>query len=192
MKDVTEGQLKGGQRMYRLMVEPRPYTTFTQGQRWIMSPEITDEYLIEYGRKKVAERIAKGAKNPGNENEYLNIRKRYMKYVQFKIDVRKEAKRVSYFPRHDNVWIKFYFPMPKSWSKKKRNQHAWEKHQEKPDRGNCEKAISDALMKEDKFDWDGRSSKFYTTASKGYIEIEVGTLPPAKATFYSGITDELK
>lgn len=182
------------QKIYRLFVEPRPYTTYTQGEKWLMAEGVTEKYLLGYGKKKRAEQIAKGSKNPVAENYYLNKRLRYMKYVNFKIDVKREAQRVLYMPMMGNIWVKYYFPMPESWSQKKKNKHAWEKHESKPDRGNCDKALSDAFWKEDKMDWDGRSSKFWTPASKGYIEIEVGTLSPAKPNLFSitSLSDELK
>lgn len=49
----------------------------------------------------------------------------------------------------DNLsWIA-YFPIPKSWSKKKQAQMVGQLHRQKPDRDNVDKAIMDALLKED-------------------------------------------
>ena len=49
----------------------------------------------------------------------------------------------------DNLsWI-VYFPIPKSWSKKKQAEMAGKYHRQKPDRDNIDKAIMDALLKED-------------------------------------------
>jgi len=45
-------------------------------------------------------------------------------------------------------WVA-YFPMPKSWSKKKKDEHRGRFHRSKPDRDNVDKAILDALFKED-------------------------------------------
>ena len=43
------------------------------------------------------------------------------------------------------VSIVAWFPMPSSWSKKKRKQHEWRWHTQKPDGDNLAKAVLDAL-----------------------------------------------
>lgn len=55
-------------------------------------------------------------------------------------------------------WI-VYFPMPKSWSKKKKAAMAGEKHRQKPDRDNIDKAILDAIFPEDSGISDGELKK---------------------------------
>lgn len=45
-------------------------------------------------------------------------------------------------------WVA-YLPMPKSWSKKKRAEMRGEPHRQKPDRDNIDKALLDALFKND-------------------------------------------
>lgn len=45
-------------------------------------------------------------------------------------------------------WVA-YLPMPKSWSKAKRERMRGQLHQQKPDRDNIDKAILDALLKSD-------------------------------------------
>lgn len=55
--------------------------------------------------------------------------------------------------------ITFVLPMPKSWSKKKRQQHDGQPHQTKPDKDNLEKALLDAIFDDDCRIWDGRVTK---------------------------------
>ncbi len=66
--------------------------------------------------------------------------------------------------------ITFVIPMPQSWSKKKRAQHAGKPHQQKPDKDNLEKALLDAVFDEDSHVWDGRVTKIW--GEKGQIIIE--------------------
>ncbi len=49
----------------------------------------------------------------------------------------------------DNLSWTAYFPIPKSWSKKKQAAMAGQLHRQKPDRDNVDKAIMDALLQED-------------------------------------------
>lgn len=52
-------------------------------------------------------------------------------------------------------------PMPKSWSKAKREQYVGQPHQQKPDKDNLEKALLDAVFDEDSHVWDGRVTKIW-------------------------------
>ena len=66
----------------------------------------------------------------------------------------------------DKLYINFYLPMPKSWSKKKRLQKTLCPHDQKPDIDNLVKAYMDATMPEDKEVWDIRASKFWAEEGK--------------------------
>ena len=66
-------------------------------------------------------------------------------------------------------WIIFVIPMPKSWSKKKKNAMAFTPHESKPDKDNLEKAVLDALYTDDSHIWDGRVSKFW--GDSGFIMV---------------------
>ena len=57
--------------------------------------------------------------------------------------------------------VVFVIPMPKSWSKKKRNKMNGQPHQQTPDKDNLEKGLLDALFSEDSHIWDGRVSKYW-------------------------------
>lgn len=59
----------------------------------------------------------------------------------------------------------FVFDMPKSWSKKKKAESLYQKHQQTPDRDNLDKALLDAVFKHkdggDQHVWDGRITKIW-------------------------------
>lgn len=76
--------------------------------------------------------------------------------------VPKQARSVS--------WIA-YFPMPASWSAKKRAQHAAAPHTAKPDRDNVDKAILDALFDDDAHVSDGVIKKRWDDGGGPRIEI---------------------
>lgn len=57
--------------------------------------------------------------------------------------------------------VLFVLPMPKSWSKQKREAMRGQAHQQKPDKDNLEKALLDAVFKDDSRVWDGRVSKVW-------------------------------
>lgn len=64
---------------------------------------------------------------------------------------------------------------------------------QRPDADAYYKAAQDAFFKEDNIVWDFRASKFWVDMQFGWIDIELGTLPPAKGfTKISLATDELK
>ena len=69
----------------------------------------------------------------------------------------------------ETFWIVCYIPMPKSWSKKKREQMRGQPHRQKPDADNITKAFKDSLYKEDSIVWDERCTKFW--AEEGAIEV---------------------
>lgn len=60
----------------------------------------------------------------------------------------------------DHGWhVTFVLPMPKSWSKRKREAMDGRPHQQTPDKDNLEKALLDALFQDDCHIWDGRVTK---------------------------------
>ena len=65
--------------------------------------------------------------------------------------------------------VTFWLPMPRSWSKRKRDTMRGQPHQQKPDRDNLEKALMDAMCEDDAHVWDGRTTKRW--ADTGYITI---------------------
>lgn len=67
-----------------------------------------------------------------------------------------------------SVDVRFTMPMPKTWSKKKREKMNGVAHQQKPDIDNLLKAFMDALMVEDKEIYEVHASKFW--GDKGAID----------------------
>lgn len=63
----------------------------------------------------------------------------------------------------------FHMPMPKSWSKKKKEQFNTRPHKQTPDKDNLEKGLLDALFEDDSFIWSGWVEKRWS--HDGYIEI---------------------
>ena len=66
--------------------------------------------------------------------------------------------------------VTFVLPMPQSWSQKKKDQHAGQPHQSKPDCDNMLKALMDAPYDDDSHIWDCRITKIW--GEKGQIIIE--------------------
>lgn len=178
------------QKIYRLFIAPQTHIRSTQAENWMFAQGVTDEYLLKFGKKKFDERVAKGSKNPGSANNYYNRKKYLQKYWDYKVKLKALFLDcgLKTYPTN-NVWFKFFIPMPKSWSQKKRNAHCFEKHESKPDAGNLHKAIEDACCIEDKKNWDYRASKFWYDG-EGHIEIIVGALPEPKG--YAAYTREDK
>lgn len=73
------------------------------------------------------------------------------------------------------AWIVFHMPMPKSWSKRRKDRMRGRIHQQRPDKDNLEKAWNDALHNEDSHIADSRITKLW--ADVGYIEIYFDALP---------------
>ena len=59
--------------------------------------------------------------------------------------------------------VLFVIPMPPSWSKARRAEQCFRKHQQKPDKDNLEKGLLDILHGEDCAAWDGRVTKVWGT-----------------------------
>jgi Holliday junction resolvase RusA-like endonuclease len=70
------------------------------------------------------------------------------RYRAFATEVRKQANGKI----HDNInnlsWVA-YLPIPESWSQKKKDAQRGQLHLQTPDRDNIDKAILDALFKQD-------------------------------------------
>lgn len=66
----------------------------------------------------------------------------YHKYMQLIQEKVKESKLVP----GEALCLTFRIPMPKSWSKKKRVEHKYNPHKQRPDIDNLVKAVLDALF----------------------------------------------
>lgn len=72
--------------------------------------------------------------------------------------------------------VVFHVPMPKSWSKTKRDRMAGQPHQQKPDLDNYAKALLDACYQDDCQVWDLHCQKIWTSGL-GKIEIAISSAP---------------
>ena len=77
--------------------------------------------------------------------------------------------------KHDNgqIAITFNIKMPKSWSKKKKDEMNGQPHQQKPDIDNLVKAYMDAVLDEDKHIYQIFADKYWS--HHGSIEVHQET-----------------
>ena len=68
----------------------------------------------------------------------------------------------------DSFEIEFHVPMPKSWSKTKREDKDGTPHQQRPDLDNYLKAWKDSVYDEDAIVWKVKASKLWTDGT-GHI-----------------------
>ena len=101
----------------------------------------------------------------------LKRKKQLERYNLYKEALRTEAARVGFEMPISNAWIKFYMPVPASWSKKKKARMNFEPKKSMPDLSNLIKAMEDSLLKQDNIIWDYRVSKYWYDGAKGFIEI---------------------
>lgn len=92
------------------------------------------------------------------------------RYYAFKDECR--ANGVKLFPRME---VRFYIPMPKSWSQKKRAEMCGKPHTQTPDTDNLVKALKDCCLDDDSGIWHEDASKVW--AKSGYIEVVEITHP---------------
>lgn len=90
-----------------------------------------------------------------------------MRYWAFGDELRLKLNDMPFEP--DSLELQIAVPMPKSWSKKKKNEHFAMPHKQKPDVDNMAKAVMDALLKDDSGVYHISVTKFW--AYEGGIEI---------------------
>lgn len=74
------------------------------------------------------------------------------------------------FKLNGNYKVCFYLPMPKSWSKKKKEYMNGMPHQQRPDLDNLLKSINDALLEEDSIVYRDDASKWWGHEGKIIIK----------------------
>lgn len=162
---------------YRLFITPQTHVRVTKNELWI--PANSDEYLLSVGQKLYKEKLAENKNTKYNPKNFLYRKREILKYYDYKRALKAEADKQGFIIPEENVWFKFYFPMARSWSQKKRDSLCFTQHKNTPDIDNISKGIFDSLLKSDKALSDYRASKFWYDGKEGYIEIEVGGLQPA-------------
>lgn len=164
-------------KVWRLFICPQTHIRINKKERWMFGEGVTDEYLIEFGTKVYKQKIEEEVKNPGTPQKYLNRKNVIKRYFDYKRALKAEALRQGFEMPKKDAWVKFYMPMPPSWSQKKKNRMCFELHESKPDVDNLIKALKDSLVAKDSTISDYRSSKFWYSGT-GHIEITMGELPP--------------
>lgn len=98
--------------------------------------------------------------------------KRLEKYNDYKASLLTIAKHNKVSFPEQGLEINFYLPVPKTWSKWKKNNSHLKLHNSKPDLSNLLKAAEDALLKEDKYiaHYAGLSKR-WVNQEHGYIEL---------------------
>lgn len=97
---------------------------------------------------------------------------RLEKYNEYKIDLLTEAKKNHFVLPPTGLHVSFFIPVPRTWSKKKKNAHHGMIHQSKPDIDNLTKAFLDSLVAEDKFIGNITITKRWVNYPLGWIECE--------------------
>jgi len=108
------------------------------------------------------------------------------KYHDYKSKLQTLMRMENFVMPDSGYWLKFYIPMSKSWSNKKKTAMLSKPHQFSPDKDNLEKGFLDAYFyrpkkaktntingdkRKDCVVWDGRVSKYWS--DEGSIVIEL-------------------
>lgn len=109
--------------------------------------------------------------------------KRLERYNAYKIALLSLAKEKGFELLPQGCSFRFYIPMPKTWTKKKRAIMHFKLHQQKPDIDNLMKAVFDSMLSEDKYIAHFEAVKFWVDFPTGWIEIAISdpifpTMPP--------------
>lgn len=95
---------------------------------------------------------------------------RLERYNNYKVSIAALAKQHKFAMPEQNIHIIFYIPVPKSWTKSKKQSMHLKLHQSKPDIDNMIKGVFDSLFSEDKYIADFRATKKWINQENGYIE----------------------
>jgi Holliday junction resolvase RusA-like endonuclease len=95
-----------------------------------------------------------------------------VKYYAYKDELRALLSHVDLTDVHTLSWTA-YFPLPASWSKKKKDAMRGTSHYVKPDRDNVDKGILDALFENDSGIAHGELNKYWDDGKGTRLEIEV-------------------
>ena len=74
-------------------------------------------------------------------------------YFKYANTIRALAQSERFSLPDNGLRLRFDFPMPGSWSKRRRREMLGQPHQQRPDIDNCIKAVLDPLLKEDCTVW---------------------------------------
>jgi len=97
--------------------------------------------------KKTGERREYARKSPPN---YVRQRRHLIAHYENKRKIKAYAESIGFTMPEDCYMILIKFPMPKSWTKKKKSIMNGQRHKSRPDKDNCEKGIIDSIYYKDK------------------------------------------
>ena len=138
-------------KMVRLNITPQTHVRTTQGDR-------------------IYFRIPRDKLRPSGLKRLLRIER----YNQYKIDLLSLCKAKGFTLPSQGLCIRFFIPVPKSWSEKKKRLYHGTLHQSQPDIDNLVKSAFDSLVREDKYVGHiGSISKQWVNFETGWIEFEV-------------------
>ena len=113
--------------------------------------------------------------------------KRLERYNEYKLSLAALAKDRHFSFPEQGACITFFIPVPRTWSKKKKKLYHGTLHQSKPDLDNLLKAMTDALLFEDKVVAHyGELCKVWVDLNFGWIEVresrpsDLYIVPPAQ------------
>lgn len=136
-------------------IEPMSALRSTRTQTWLV--KATEEYVIEYQNSFIHQYMRSGkevwVRKEGTKNEkvlssapnYVRTRKYLKAMLDYKDNIKEIAERIGYKQMEDAFFIWFLFPMPKSWTKKKKVSMAMQLHKNKKDADNLFKAFTDSV-----------------------------------------------
>ena len=119
----------------------------------------TTVYINPIGKPRMTQRD-KWAKRPA-----------VLRYREFADEMRLRVKDIP--ENASQVSWKAFFPIPDSWTKKKKAEMKGKLHRQKPDRDNVDKAILDALFKDDSGIATGYLEKRWDDGNGPRIEISI-------------------
>jgi Holliday junction resolvase RusA-like endonuclease len=97
--------------------------------------------------KKTGQPKEYARKSPPN---YVRQRRHLIAHYENKRAIKEYADSIGFEMPQDCYMIVIKFPMPKSWTKKKKAKMDGERHKSRPDKDNCEKGIIDSIYYKDK------------------------------------------
>ena len=131
------------------------------------------EYHIDIVPMGAVRMTRKGKYKDEAAQRYLS----YKQAIQWQVAVQNKEEKI--FENPVKVYVVFFMPIPKSWSKPKRERHAFKPHNVKPDIDNVLKGLFDALnglvWKDDNLVAEVTALKIYTPFKEG-IRVRVKEL----------------
>jgi len=119
-----------------------------QDAKWVLKEtSIGPMYVKTRLDRKSGQQKEYARKSPPN---YVRQRRHLIAHYENKRAIKEYADQIGFSMPEDYYIIIIRFPMPKSWTKKKKKAMSGERHKSRPDKDNCEKGIIDAIYYQDK------------------------------------------